>query len=144
MKVAPPLYLLGKKVCCWHCSSRMTVVALLAPNVEGAEGEVCIISNVQGLPKDVLSFIQQKVPTYRFRASRTAGSKYFANTCPKCQAIYGDFFLHDEPGAPFLPESEDAARVLYVTGIPIASAVEIQRAPGIGVDELILQHAKRI
>lgn len=144
MKVAPPLYLLGMKVSCWRCGSRMTVVALLAPNAEGANGEVCVISNVQGLPNEVLSFMQQKVPTYQFRASRTAGSKYSANSCPKCKVIYGDFYLHDEPGAPFFPESEEAAKALYVTEIPIRGTVDIQGAPGVGMGELILQHAKRI
>jgi hypothetical protein len=67
-----------------------------------------------------------------------------ANTCPKCKTIYGDFYLHDEPGAPFFPESEEDAKSLYVTEIPLTSAVQIQGAPGVGVGELILQHAKRI
>jgi hypothetical protein len=144
MKVAPPLYLLGAKVSCWRCGSRMTVVALLAPKLEDADGGVCVISNVQSLPQAVLAFIQQKVPTYQFRRSRTAESKYFANTCPKCKTIYGDFYLHDEPGAPFFPESEEDAKSLYVTEIPLTRAVQIQGAPGTGVGELILQHAKRI
>jgi hypothetical protein len=144
MKVDPPLYLVGMKVTCWRCGSRMTVVALLAPKVEGANGEVCIIYNVRSLPTDVLSFIQRKAPTFQFRASRTAGSEYFANTCPRCKTVYGDFYLHDEPGAPFFPESEEDAKLLYVTEIPLASTVRIQGSPGVGIGELMLQHAKRI
>ncbi len=32
LKIRAPLYLIGKKIECWRCDSRMSVVALLAPN----------------------------------------------------------------------------------------------------------------
>ena len=46
----------------------------------------------------------QKEPmprTIQYRFSKTAGHKYWANTCPKCRMIQGSFYLHSEPGAPF-------------------------------------------
>jgi hypothetical protein len=39
--------------------------------------------------------------TIQLRYSRTAGHKYWANTCPYCDSIQGDFFLHSEPDSPF-------------------------------------------
>jgi hypothetical protein len=44
LTIDPPVYLIGSMYPCWHCGARMPAVALLAPNVEGAEGEVCIPS----------------------------------------------------------------------------------------------------
>jgi len=39
--------------------------------------------------------------TVQWRFSRTIGSSYWANTCPFCGAIQGDWFLRAEPDGPF-------------------------------------------
>lgn len=39
--------------------------------------------------------------TVQYRFSKTVGDKYWANTCPYCQSIQGDFFLHAEPDGAF-------------------------------------------
>lgn len=144
IKVRPPLYLMGMNVPCWRCNSRMPVVALLAPQVADTDGQVCVLSNIEQMPQEILLLIQKKVPTFQFRSSLMAGSKYFANTCPNCHVIYGDFFLHSEPGAPFFPVSNEEAKLLYLTEIPLSNPVGIQASPGVGVGELILSNAKRI
>ena len=122
----------------------MTVATLLAPHVEDTEGEVCLLSNIKELPDEVLSYIKKMVPTFKLKASKMAGSKYYANTCPKCRVIYGDFFLHAEPGAAFFPTDEKEAKSLYLTEIPISKTIEVDGSLGMGVGELILSNAKRI
>ena len=72
------------------------------------------------------------------------GTRYFANTCPKCKVISGHFFLHGEPGAPFFPTSEAEARSLYMKEIPLSGEVEVAASPGLGVGALIMENAKRI
>lgn len=144
LKVSLPLYLIGKKVSCWRCDSRMPVVALLAPHVADSDGQVYRLSNIEKMPRDILLFIQKRVPTFQWRSSLMAGSRYFANTCPKCHVIYGDFFLHSEPGAPFFPTSNEEAKSLYLTEIQLSNPIEIQASTGVGVGELILSNGKRI
>jgi ssDNA-binding Zn-finger/Zn-ribbon topoisomerase 1 len=39
--------------------------------------------------------------TVQLKYSKTAGGKYWANTCPYCKSIQGDFFLYSEPDGPF-------------------------------------------
>ena len=111
LKINPPLYVIGKKVYCWRCRKKMPAIALLAPHVENAYDEVYTISNITWMPDDVRSFIQSKVPTFLFRDSKTVEGKYFANTCPHCNVIYGNFFLHDEPGAPFFPADKGGCQI---------------------------------
>jgi len=144
LKINPPLYMIGMKVSCWRCNSRMTVIALLAPNVDDTEDQVCILSNIENIPEKILSFIQSKVPTFVFKYSKTVGAKYFANTCPKCKVIYGDFFLHGEPGAPFFPLDENEAKFLYIKEIPLSEPVEIEAGVSVGVGEIILNNAKKV
>jgi hypothetical protein len=144
LKISPPLYLIGKKIACWRCNARMSVVALVAPHVEETENEVCILSNIQQLPIEVLTYIQKKVPTYRLKFSKTEGTKYYANTCPECGVLSGDFFLHSEPGAPFFPTEEEEAGALYLTEIPIAHPITVRASFSMGVGDSILAHAKRI
>jgi len=144
LRVSPPLYLAGKKVRCWRCNTRMPVVALVAPCVAGSSGDVSVFSNIVQMPAGVLFFVQTKVPTFQLRSTHMAEAKYYANTCPKCHVVFGDFYLHDEPGAPFFPASKEEAKTLYLTEIPLAAAVEIEASPGVGIGELILGHGKRI
>jgi hypothetical protein len=125
LKINPPLYMIGKKVCCWRCGQKMPEIALLAPRIEDSYNEVYTISNIKEMPDNVRFFIQSKVPTFLFRYSKTVEGKYFANTCPSCKVIYGNFFLHDEPGAPFFPADEKDAKSLYIKEIPLSGSVEI-------------------
>ena len=129
---------------CWRCGAKMPVIALLAPKVDDTENQVCVLSDIDYIPEEVLSFIQNKVPTFILKYSKTIKSKYFANTCPKCRVIYGDFFLHDEPGAPFFPTDEEEAKSLYIKEIPLSKSIEIRASLCLGVGEVILSNAKRI
>ena len=144
LKIYPPLYLVGMKIYCWKCQTKMPVVTILAPNIEDTENEVCILSDIVGLPEEVLTYIQKRVPTFKFKYSKTVGSKYYANTCPSCGVLSGDFFLHSEPGAPFFPTDEKEASFLYRTEIPIEGSVFVQASLNMGTGELILNHAKKI
>jgi hypothetical protein len=144
LTVFPPLYLIGMKMSCWKCEKMMPVVALLAPEIEGTEHEICVLSDIVALPKDVLGYVQKRVPTFQFRYSKTVQGKYYANACPGCRMLSGDFFLHSEPGAPFFPMCEKEACLLYLTEIPIDGAVRMRASCHMGTGELILNHAKRI
>ena len=144
LKILPPLYLVGMKINCWQCQHRMPVAALLAPNVEGTDNEVCILSDIVGLPKDILDYVQARVPSFKLKYSKTVGSRYYANTCPSCGSLSGDFYLHSEPGAPFFPTDEQEASVLYLTEIPTVGPVQVQSGFHVGIGELILSNAKKI
>jgi hypothetical protein len=142
--INPPLYMVGVKIHCWRCQAKMPVISLLAPKVDDTEEQVCLLSEVEEIPKDVLSYIQSKVPTFRLRYSKMADTRYYANTCPECGVLYGDFFLHDEPGAPFFPENEEDARFLYINEIPLLGPVQITAGLSFGLGEIILRNAKKI
>jgi len=144
LKIKAPLYLIGKKIECWRCAARMSVVAILAPKVEGTDNEICILTNIRHLPKDVIAYIQRRVPTFKLKYSKTEEEKYFANTCPKCGVLSGDFFLHLEPGAPFFPTEEDEARSLYLTEIPLSGHITVAASFSMGAGDMILECAKRI
>jgi len=144
LKIFPPLYLVGMKIDCWRCGNRMPVVAILAPNVEDTDNQICILSDIVGLPEEILSYIQKRVPTFKLKYSKTIGSKYYANTCPRCGILSGDFFLHSEPGAPFFPTDESEASLLYQTEIPINNPVLVHAGLHMGAGELIQKHAKHI
>ena len=71
------------------------------------------------------------------------GDKYYANNCPKCGVISGDFYLHSEPGAPFFPTDPNDAELLTIETIPIDHACFVLSGCGYGTGELILRYAKR-
>ena len=122
----------------------MPAVAILAPHVEDTEEQVCILSEIERMPDEIIHYIQSRVPSYKLKYSKTVARKYFANTCPKCGMLSGDFYLHSEPGAPLFPTDKEEAKQLYMTKIPINGSVEIQASLHVGTGELILENAKEI
>ena len=121
----------------------MAAVAIIAPNVPDAEGQVCTLSDIRSLPGAVRGFIQRRFPTFRLKYSRTAQCEYYANTCPKCGVLSGDFYLHSEPGGPFFPTTENEASQLTIENIPLDGPVEIEAAFGAGTADLILKHGEK-
>ena len=144
VKITPPLYMIGKKIHCWRCESKMTVIALMSLHGDDSDSEICILSDITEIPKKVLSHIQKRVPTFKLRDSKMAGHKYFGNTCPKCGVLTGEFFLHSEPGAPFFPTNAEEASSLYLTEIPLSKSIEIRTSLATGVGNLILNNAKKV
>ncbi|MBL7181101.1 MAG: hypothetical protein ABIK98_06585 [Pseudomonadota bacterium] len=122
----------------------MPVVAFLAPKVEDADDDICILTDIDELPIEILSFIQKRVPTFKLKYSKTAEHKYFANTCPKCGVLSGDFFLHSEPGAHFFPMDDEEAKTLYITEIPLSNSITVKASFHIGIGDLILNHATKV
>lgn len=67
---------------CWRCNKPILVFSW--PDLE----------NERQAPKE------PRPKTIQYRFSKMAGSKYWANTCPYCKSIQGDFFLYSEPDSP--------------------------------------------
>lgn len=118
IQINPPLFIA-------NCGADMPVMAIIAPNVSDTEKAVCILSKIQELPRSVLDFIQERFPTFKKKYSKTMGYKYYANTCPKCGVLSGDFHLHSEPGAPFFPTTDEEASELTIESVPIKSSFKV-------------------
>jgi len=117
---------------------------LLPCNVDGEEGEICILSDIQELPRDVYFFIKKRVPSFKMKYSKMAGHKYLGNTCPKCGLLSGEFFLHAEPGGPFFPEDENDAKSLYIREIPLTGPIIVTASVSMGFGDMILKNAQRL
>jgi hypothetical protein len=144
IQLAPPIHLVAGQCDCWRCGARMSVVAILCENIEVPDDGPYILSNTEELPPELTRFIQTRCPTFRLTFSKTVGGRYFANNCPKCGVMSGDFYLHSEPGAPFFPTEPDEAAALTIENISINRSLIARTGCGYGTAELILQYARRI
>lgn len=146
--IKPPLYMVGCKVGCWNCNVKFPVISIIATSIYdggcNGGGASCVLTNITDLPVELLNYIQSRVPTFKFQYSKTLKKEYFANVCPNCGCMMGDFFLHSEPGAVFFPEDEKQASTLHITPIPITDPMTISSGYGYGITEMILENAKRI
>src|SRR5207253_10641905 len=97
IRIDPPLYLAHTMVSCWRCGAKMPALALVAPNVAEAAGEICILSEIEELPQVVFQFVGNRFPSFKLKYSKAVSSRYDANTCLTCGVISGDFYLHSEP-----------------------------------------------
>lgn len=138
-----PIYLASTTISCWRCGADMPAVGLIAPNVKDSEGEVCVLSDIAELPEKVVAFVQARFPSFKRTFSKTTRTEYYANTCPKCGVLSGDFYLHSEPGGPFFPESEADAAQLLVEQIPLDGAIEVEASLGVGCGDFILKYGTR-
>jgi hypothetical protein len=120
----------------------MPVVAIITQGVEEAMGDTCTLNNVHSLPDAVLAYIRGKNPNYKLKYSKMAEERYFANTCPKCGVLSGDFFLHGAPDAPFFPLTEESAAKVTLERIPVDEPLDIDCAYGAGGAMLLMEHAQ--
>lgn len=116
-------YLVTAAEQCWRCKQGFQAVAfLMSPGFildESTEGggreriaDWAFIEYITRLSPEATRFAQGVQPAYRQGYSRTTESRYWANHCPSCSALQGDFHLYSEPdGAFWLAEPEDAARM---------------------------------
>lgn len=108
---------------CWRCKQAFQAVAcLMAPGFvlneqpngsrEERSADWAFVEYITRLPPDAIGFIQSVQPAYRQGFSKTTDSRYYANHCPSCRALQGDFHLYSEPdGAFWLVSAMDAARM---------------------------------
>ena len=145
LRINPPLYLLTTDWPCWQCETKIPLVALLAANTNENSHDICILSNILKLPNEILAFIQSRVPSFKYAYSKAIESYYYANTCPSCGVVQGDFFLHTEPGSPFRPLDKQEASALCMITVPLEKTIVIKAECGTGAsNDLIYAHAKRI
>jgi hypothetical protein len=76
----------------------------------------CVSSVTSGDP--ALSNELKRWPLFRLSYSRTAEEEYWANHCGHCDALKGDFFLHNEPDGPFFRIDEDALTSMQLIALP--------------------------
>ncbi|RSK45483.1 DUF5710 domain-containing protein [Hymenobacter rigui] len=117
-----PYYVATSTIYCWKCTQSTTVAALAAdsyclldyddsesdevtedaPKSWYRQQEFVFISGVGYVDEATTAQLAAAYPFFRLGHSRAGGS-YWANHCQHCQALQGDFFLHQEPGGAFSP-----------------------------------------
>ena len=145
------LYLLTAQYVCWKCRADQRVVALATQQlkdesspVENTNDDLVILSDIVQMPAEVFSYLKERNPGFEARYSNTAGYTYFANTCD-CGALFGDFYLHSEPGGAFFPETEADAAKITLSPIPLKAPHQFNCTCHYGsVGEMILSHARRL
>jgi hypothetical protein len=123
------LYLLRAKIPCWKCNEQSAAVAL---GIEPCELRLShdraffVLSEVTWVPKSIYEYICQFTPKYKVTVSRRSEISYFMNHCEKCDAPFGDFYLHEEDGAAFSPATVKEARFLKLIKLdfPVYYCVE--------------------
>lgn len=145
------LYLLTAQQICWKCREEQSVIALATKQLSDARSRVVhsnddlvVLSNFARIPSAVLEFMQSRNGRFGARYSQMAEESYLANSC-ECGALFGDFYLHNEPGGAFFPESPEEAAKITLAPVPISPPLKFDCACHYGsVGELIQVHAGRV
>lgn len=107
------VYLLQKLLPCWECKEEIQAVSVAIEPLETSpvdDHSFFILNNITQLPEKLLARVSELAPQYKLTFSRRLGSSYFMNHCDKCGAPFSDYYLHETPGAPFSPITEDEAK----------------------------------
>ena len=152
LRVTAPIFLLRSTESCWRCHASQEVIALAFrwrldkdqdEDEQPAEGEPLILDNIHTMPKPLLDAVLSRHPHFEKRASKTAGTAYYMNSCA-CGAHFGDFYLFSEPGGAFFPTDENEASRITIEELPLTGTFELDCGYGMGLGELIFEHAKKL
>lgn len=102
------------KIDCWKCNNRIGVFAfgVNSSNVidilenrpidifkeTGYDIQIWRIS--EDIPEKIREILTKDFGC-KMKYSKTINEVYFANICPHCDSLQGDYFLYDEPSSPF-------------------------------------------
>lgn len=141
-----PFFLLVSWQDCWVCGSSCRVAGLAsAPQPANAweKPEPYLLSNIELMPEEFLAALRKVQPQYEFRASNMAGTSYFMNTCARCGAHSGDYYLHSQPGGAFFPMTDEDEAAIEVHELPFVGSFRFKCAAAQGNGAGILAHGKR-
>lgn len=116
------------ETCCWKCATRIPVACLVVgpyhQRLEGCDGDgaghwktvdtASVLGTVTGISLPSLMRVLSVAPWLRMTYSATVGDTYLANICSICEALQGDFALHNEPDGTFYPQSGQARRYFLI------------------------------
>ena len=152
LRVTTPIFLLRSTESCWRCHASQEVIALAFrwrldkdqdKDEQPEENEPLILDNIHTMPKPLLDAVVFRHPHFEKRASKTAGTAYYMNTCD-CGAHFGDFYLFSEPGGAFFPIDENEASRITIEELPLTGTFELDCSYGMGLGDLIFNHAKKL
>ncbi len=142
MKIERPLLAVVCDWHCWSCGAPMRVCGLVTEWRE--HKEAVFLTEVRGVPADVLVFLQKLCPSYHLRKSASAGCNYLGNGCRACGQLTGDFYLYSEPDGPFPPRyAGDAGPQFDIVEVPLRAAVDVQCGWVAGYAEEFLEGFRR-
>jgi len=156
LKIESPIYLLESTEKCYRCGAIAPVIALaclkMLERIEESEewedisipGALILISNLSSLPLPIIERVQKFHPMWQKRYSKTANREYFMNTCPECDAHFGDHFLFGEPGGAFFPMNDDEASRINIHDLKLTGVFELDGTWSMGTGDVIWSHGKKL
>jgi len=141
--VAPYFFLASNKQLCWKCDRSTEVFCLSSKggylnrcwpddDEDGEEAAQPVwsiadcgtfIGNLTLVNGRVKRFLSENCRNYRLDFSKMAESNYFMNHCDHCDAKFGDFFMHNEPGGAFFPTTEYEAGLIKLLRVEMPMLV---------------------
>lgn len=120
---APSYYIARSVERCWKCKHAQYVYGLMlppgyyeddpdAPGFNSAFDGYVFLNFVTRLHRDITGAMGQVTQSYSLAATKTHPEPYYANHCEQCKAVFGDFFMHSEPGGAFFPMSAQDAKII--------------------------------
>jgi Domain of unknown function (DUF5710) len=126
-----PVWLLTSTENCYRCHKISPVFAIASKSIEdydideyddvhyqthrADENTHVSISNLENVDERIGQYLAKFAPKYRMDFSKTQSANVYMNHCHHCGAKLGDFYMHNEPGGAFFPDSyEDSQRLKRV------------------------------
>lgn len=150
-ELVPPVHIVESATECWRCARVSSVATVAAESFvprgesgEPVETDLYVFSGIEYLPEELVEEVRKVSPGYRRRFSKTAGVSYYMNHCASCNAPFGDFYMHSEPGGAFFPTTPRAARAIRLRRLAVSGRPTITGSPSMVHPNLILEHAARV
>jgi hypothetical protein len=101
-----------------------------------AEDDATVLSHLSDLNAEALAAFRAQAPWVQLLSSKTAQETYWGNACTTCQALQGDWHLH-EPDAPFFPQTQEQEAQLTMTWHEVPIEANADGAQASWMDRLV-------
>lgn len=95
-------YVAAARTRCWKCRAVIEVICIYCESglIGGELYREFSVGHVTAVD-EALRRQLARWPFFRVGFDRSEGHRCFANHCPRCRSLQGDYFLHCEPGGAF-------------------------------------------
>lgn len=143
-----PFWLAVVQKYCWKCKKATDVIAFASKSFWTYEycndidsekwlkqNFFSFFSNPVYIEKNILDIVCPHYPTFKIAYSHSLKERYWVNHCKHCNALQGDFFMHEEPGGEFFPLDVEGYNAITLFEIPCKYDLKMKASYGVSTNE---------
>jgi hypothetical protein len=101
-RVHAPINIVSTQSSCHKCGQLNSVILIVSHHIEFYTKNLYALTDITGICDEIRIPLKTLYPNFKYVWNKTKKGMYFQNICPKCNSLYGEHFMLNEPEGEFV------------------------------------------